>query len=239
MTATNLSPHTALITGASRGLGLALARSLAADGWHLLIDGPDPVRLHAAATELAGVTIIRAITGDITDARHREHLAIAAAELGGLDAVIHNAGALGPSPLPALDEVGLRAIRDVFEANVVAPIALTQVLLPHLRAHATVVAVTSDAAVEAYPGWGVYGASKAAFEQAFAVLAEGHPELRVLRVDPGDLRTDMHQAAFPGEDISDRPLPSERVPGIRNLLADPVPSGRYRAADHLNAEVPT
>jgi NAD(P)-dependent dehydrogenase (short-subunit alcohol dehydrogenase family) len=230
-------PATALVTGASRGLGLALARRLAADGWPLVIDGRDPATLHAAATELASHRVVRAIPGDITSPRHREHLAAAAGELGGLDLVVHNAGALGPSPLPPVDEVALDAVRDVLEANVVAPLALTQVLLPHLRSGAVVVAITSDAAAEAYAGWGTYGASKAAFEQLFAVLAEEHPELRVLRIDPGDLRTDMHQAAFPGEDISDRPLPAVRVPAIVDLVAGAFPSGRYQAAHHRQ-EVP-
>ncbi len=223
--------QTALVTGASRGLGLALARSLAASGWSLLIDGRDPTRLHAAATELAGLTVVHAIPGDITDARHRAQLAAASRELGGLDLVIHNAGILGPSPLPPLAEAPVEALREVFETNVVAQLALTQAVLPHLRPGAVIVAITSDAANEAYPGWGLYGASKAALEQLFAVFAEEHPELRVLRIDPGDLRTDMHQAAFPGDDISDRPLPAARVPAMRNLLEGPFPSGRYRAAE--------
>jgi NAD(P)-dependent dehydrogenase (short-subunit alcohol dehydrogenase family) len=238
MTTHHTDTPTALVTGASRGLGLALARSLAADGWRLLIDGRDPNSLHAAATELAASTVVRAVPGDIADPRHRAHLAAAAAELGGLDLVVHNAGTLGPSPLPPLDELAPEALREVLEINVVAPLALTRELLPHVRSGAAIVAVTSDAAVEAYPGWGAYGASKAAFEHAFAVLGEEHPELRVLRVDPGDLRTDMHQAAFPGEDISDRPLPVERVPGLRRLIDGLFASGRYRAADHVDAEVP-
>ena len=242
MTTTNNltpTPGTALVTGASRGLGLALARSLAADGWHLLIDGRDPATLHAAATELAAVTSVRAVPGNIADERHRSHLAAAAAELGGLDLVVHNAGTLGPSPLPAINEISVEALREVLDINVVAPLALTKVLLPGLRSGGTIVAITSDAAVEAYPGWGAYGASKAAFEHAFAVLGEEHPELRVLRIDPGDLRTDMHQAAFPGEDISDRPLPAEVVPGIRALIAGSFSSARYRAADHIAVEVLT
>jgi NAD(P)-dependent dehydrogenase (short-subunit alcohol dehydrogenase family) len=224
---TTASP-TAIVTGASRGLGLALARSLAADGWALVLDGRDPVALHAAAEDLAQVV---PIAGDITDEAHRADLATAAASLGGLDLVVLNAGTLGPSPLPRVDRLRLADLRVTLEVNLVAQLGVVQALLPHLRAGATVVAITSDAAAEAYEGWGAYGAAKAGLEQLAAILGAERPDLRVLRVDPGDMRTQMHQDAFPGEDISDRPGPEEAVPGLRALIAGPFPSGRYRVAD--------
>jgi NAD(P)-dependent dehydrogenase (short-subunit alcohol dehydrogenase family) len=220
---------TALITGASRGLGLALARSLAADGWHLLIDGRDPTALHAATAELGELTTVRAVPGDVADETHRRLLGREAADLGGLDLVVHNASTLGVSPLPPLAEYPLDELRRVFEVNTLAPLALMQVLAPHLRAGARIVAVTSDAAVEAYPGWGGYGAAKAALDQVFAVLAVERPDLRVYRVDPGEMRTRMYQESVPGEDISDLPPPDVSVPGIRTLIAGDLPSGRYVA----------
>jgi len=218
----------AIVTGASRGLGLALARSLADDGWALVIDGRDPGDLALATTSIAGAV---AIAGDISDEAHRDDLATAAASLGGLDLVVLNAGTLGPSPLPSLSRLSLGDLRATLEVNVVAQLGVVQALLPHLRPGATVVAVTSDAAVEAYEGWGAYGAAKAGFEQLAAILGAERPDLRVLRVDPGDMRTQMHQDAFPGEDISDRPEPEASVPGVRALIAGPFPSGRYRASE--------
>jgi NAD(P)-dependent dehydrogenase (short-subunit alcohol dehydrogenase family) len=224
---TTASP-TALVTGASRGLGLALARSLAADGWVLVVDGRDPAPLRAA-TESLGPAI--PIAGDIADHAHREDLVTAAASLGGLDLVVLNAGTLGPSPLPPLEHLRLSDLRATLEVNIVAQLGVVQALLPHLRPGATIVAVTSDAAVEPYEGWGAYGAAKAGFEQLAAILGVERPDLRVLRADPGDMRTRMHQEAFPGEDISDRPEPEESVPGLRALLDGPYPSGRYRVAE--------
>jgi NAD(P)-dependent dehydrogenase (short-subunit alcohol dehydrogenase family) len=220
---------TALITGASRGLGLALARSLAADGWHLLIDGRDPTALHAATAELGELTTVRAVPGDVADATHRHDLARAAADLGGLDVVVHNASTLGVSPLPPLADYPLDELRRVFEVNTLAPLALTQALVPVLRPGGRIVAVTSDAAVEAYPGWGGYGAAKAALDQLFAVLAEERPDLRVYRVDPGEMRTRMYQESAPGEDIADLPPPEVSVPGLRRLVGGDLPSGRYLA----------
>lgn len=222
-------PRTALLTGASRGLGLALARRLAADGWTLIVDARDAVALYAAVGDLGPE--VMALPGDVADETHREVLAKAAADVGGLDAVVHNASVLGVSPLPPLVDHPLPALREVLEVNLLAPIRLTQLLVPHLRAGAAVVAVTSDAAVEPYPGWAGYGASKAALEHAFAVLAEERPDLRVLRVDPGDMRTRMHAEAFPDEDISDRPPPEVSVPGIVALLTGDQPSGRYVARE--------
>jgi NAD(P)-dependent dehydrogenase (short-subunit alcohol dehydrogenase family) len=220
---------TALITGASRGLGLALAHSLAADGWHLLIDGRDPSALHAATAELGERTTVRAVPGDVADPTHRQRLGEAADELGGLDLVVFNASTLGVSPLPPLTEYPLDELRQVFEVNALAPLALTQVLLPRLRDGARIVAITSDAAVEAYPGWGGYGAAKAALDQVFAVLAVELPDLRTYRVDPGEMRTRMYQESAPGEDISDLPPPEVSVPGIRALITGDLPSGRYMA----------
>ena len=219
---------TAIVTGASRGLGLALARSLAADGWALVVDGRDPSALQEAATSIEGAV---AIAGDISDEPHRDDLATAAASLGGLDLVVLNAGTLGPSPLPPVSRLRLGDLRATLEINLVAQLGVVQALLPHLRPGATIVAVTSDAAVEAYEGWGAYGAAKAGLEHLAAVLGAERPDLRVLRVDPGDMRTRMHQEAFPAEDISDRPEPEDSVPGLRALIAGPQPSGRYRVAE--------
>ncbi len=219
---------TALVTGASRGLGLALARSLVADGWALVVDGRDPAALGEAAASLDGAV---AIAGDISAEGHRDDLATAAAALGGVDLVVLNAGTLGPSPLPSLSRLRLGDLRVTLEVNLVAQLGVVQALLPHLRPGATIVAITSDAAVEPYEGWGAYGAAKAGFEHLAAILGAERPDLRVLRVDPGDMRTRMHQDAFPGEDITDRPEPEESVPGLRTLIAGPYPSGRYRAAE--------
>lgn len=226
--------RTALITGATRGLGYALARGLARRGWNLIIDGRDAGRLRTVRDELAEVTHVAALAGDIGDDQHRRELAILACGHAGLDAVINNAGALGPSPLPSVLDLDLESFIEVLLTNVVAPVALVQALRDELKPHARLVNVTSDAAVNPYLGWGGYGASKAALEQISSVLATElattHPDLRVYWVDPGDMRTDMHQAAFPGEDISDRPLAETRVPAFVRLLEDDLPSGRYEAS---------
>ena len=224
---------TALVTGASRGLGLALARSLAADGWRLVIDGRDPVALSEAAAELGAVTTVAAVAGDVASEEHRLALAEAAAAGGGLDVVVHNASLLGPSPQPTLDDYPLEVLHRVYEVNVFGPLRLTQLLLPQLRPGARVTFVTSDAAVEAYPGWGGYGSSKAALEQLAAVFAAEHSELRVYRIDPGDMNTRMQQEAFPGEDVSDRPPPEASVPGLRQILAGHLDSGRYLAREFV------
>jgi len=229
--------RTALITGASRGLGLALSRGLAARGWNLIITARDASRLRAVRDELAVVTHVAALAGDVIDPKHREALAVLARGHAGLDAIVNNAGLLGPSPQPALLSYPLETLVEVFLANVLAPLALLQELRRELKPGARVVNVTSDAGVTAYEGWGGYGASKAALEQLSAVLAVENPDLRVYWVDPGDMRTDMHQAAYPGQDISDRPLPETRVPGFITLLEGDLPSGRYVAGDLIPATV--
>jgi NAD(P)-dependent dehydrogenase (short-subunit alcohol dehydrogenase family) len=226
----------AVLTGASRGLGRALARALAEEGFALVVDARDASALRRAVSGLPAGSAVTQVQGDITDPRHRSDLHRAAAALGGADLLINNAGTLGASPLPAVADYPLGALREAFEVNVVAPLALTQLFLPGLRERGgAVLCVTSDAAVEPYAGWGGYGAVKAALEQACNVLAAEELAVRVWRVDPGDLRTDMHQQAFPGEDISDRPPPESVMPAFRRLIAERMPSGRYRASDLLPA----
>jgi NAD(P)-dependent dehydrogenase (short-subunit alcohol dehydrogenase family) len=234
-----------VITGASRGLGLALARGLAAKGWSLVIDARDGQALGAAAASIRDAAGAPAVTvtplpGDVTDPAHRAALLRAADDLGGPDLLINNAGTLGASPLPALADYPVAELRAAFEINVLAPIAVTQLVLPALRRRGgAVLSVTSDAAVEAYAGWGGYGAAKAALEQASNVLAAEENVVRVWWVDPGDLRTRMHQAAFPGEDISDRPLPESVLPAFMRLVSERLPSGRYRAAELMPSGVPS
>jgi NAD(P)-dependent dehydrogenase (short-subunit alcohol dehydrogenase family) len=212
---------TAIVTGASRGLGLALARALAERHWQLVIDAREEAPLQAAAEELGAI----AIAGDVAAAAHREALVAAA---GPVDLLVNNASVLGPSPQPRLTDYPLDVLEHVYRVNVLAPLALFQ--LASFGPGARVINVTSDAGSEAYEGWGGYGSSKAALEQLSAILAIEHPELRVYAVDPGDMNTRMHQEAFPGEDISDRPPPEDSVPGLLALVEGDHPSGRYRAA---------
>jgi NAD(P)-dependent dehydrogenase (short-subunit alcohol dehydrogenase family) len=220
---------TALITGASRGLGLALAQALARDGWRLIVDAREAGALELAAADLSRWTDVTAIAGDIADAAHRRALAEAAGRAGGLHALVNNAGALGASPLPALLDYPLDELLEVYLVNVVAQLGVLQAVRGALAPGAVVINVSSDAGVEPYEGWGGYGSSKAALEHLSGVLAVENPDWRVYWVDPGDMRTTMHQAAFPGEDISDRPLPEASVPGLLALLAGRLPSGRYHA----------
>ncbi len=221
--------NTILITGASRGLGLALARTLAEQGWTLIITARGAEALEAARRELAQKTAVVAIAGDVTDPAHRVDIARAATAMGGLDAVVNNAGILGPSPQPYLLDYPLDVLEAVYRANVIAPLGVLQAVRPSLRDAARIINITSDAAVQPYEGWGGYGSGKAAFEQMSAILAAENPNWKVYWVDPGDMRTQMHQEAFPGEDISDRPLPEVSVPGLVKLLTEDFPSGRYQA----------
>jgi NAD(P)-dependent dehydrogenase (short-subunit alcohol dehydrogenase family) len=234
-----ITMQAALITGGSKGLGLALATSLVEDGWNVVIDGRDAAALDAALRTLraasTGQTVV-GIAGDVADPAHRDALVRAVTDLGQLDLLVNNASTLGLSPQPALADYPLDVFTRVFDVNVAAPLAILQATLPMLRSSGgAVIDVTSDAAVEGYAGWGGYGASKAALEQMSNVLAAEETDVRVYWFDPGDMRTEMHQAAFPGEDISDRPLPATVVPAIRRLLRELPPSGRYRAAALLEA----
>ena len=231
----------AIVTGASRGLGEAISTGLASTGWSLVIDGRDADALAATEDRLALIMAgdnLRAVPGDITDPDHRRDLVEAAAALGGLDLLINNAGTLGASPLPPVADYPLDELRAALEVNVVAQLGLIQAALPLLLAspRPRLINVTSDAAVEPYEGWSGYGAGKAALEHLGAVLAVERPALTVWSVDPGDLRTAMHQAAFPGEDISDRPEPATVVPAFLDLIVSDRPSGRYRANDLAPSE---
>jgi NAD(P)-dependent dehydrogenase (short-subunit alcohol dehydrogenase family) len=228
---TTRKPGTALITGGSQGLGRALAEALADRGWRLVIDARRGDRLADAAESLGRRTEVAAIGGDVRDPEHRAALLDAADRFGGLDLLVNNASTLGASPLPRLADLTDDVARSLVEVNLLAPLALTRDALPRLRAAeaGTVLNITSDAGAEAYEGWGGYGATKAALEHASRVLAEEEPEVRVLIVDPGDMRTEMHQDAFPGEDISDRPPPEDSVPGLLALIDGEQPSGRYHA----------
>jgi NAD(P)-dependent dehydrogenase (short-subunit alcohol dehydrogenase family) len=228
-----------LITGASRGLGLALARALAARGWSLVLDARGPTALQEAQVELGAHTRVRTLAGDVVDEPHRQHLIAEARALGGLDLLVNNASLLGPSPQPSLADYPLETLEQVYRANVLAPLRLVQLALPLLQAsdRGRIINITSDAAVEGYAGWGGYGSSKAALEQLSNVLAAEEPNLRVFWVDPGDMNTRMQQEAFPGEDVSDRPPPEASVPGLLHLIEGERLSGRYRARDLVAATV--
>jgi NAD(P)-dependent dehydrogenase (short-subunit alcohol dehydrogenase family) len=215
-----------IVSGGSRGLGLALTRALVDRGWRIVVDARDGEALAQAWPDAPQDVLI---PGDVADAEHRRALVEAAGEP--IDLLVNNASLLGPSPLPPLERYPLDELRRVYEANVLAPLALVQLALPRLAAGARIVNVVSDAAFEAYEGWGGYGSSKAALAQLSAVLAVEHPGLRVYAVDPGDMRTQMQQDAFPGEDISDRPRPEESVPGLLALIEGDLPSGSYRARE--------
>jgi NAD(P)-dependent dehydrogenase (short-subunit alcohol dehydrogenase family) len=219
-----------IVTGASRGLGRALARELAARGWELVIDARSADELEVVRAELGDA--VTAIAGDVADPAHRWDVVAAAEGRGRIDAVVNNASLLGPSPQPRLADYPLAVLDEVYRVNVLAPLALVQLALPALRrSGGSVVNVTSDAGSEAYAGWGGYGSSKAALEHLGRVLGEEEPGVAVYTVDPGDMNTRMHQEAFPGEDISDRPPPEVSVPGIVALLELRPPSGRYLARE--------
>jgi NAD(P)-dependent dehydrogenase (short-subunit alcohol dehydrogenase family) len=215
-----------IVTGASRGLGLALVRALVDREWRLVVDARGAAALERAVSGLDGVV---AIAGDVADSEHRRALVEAAGSR--IDLLVNNAGVLGPSPQPPLAAYPLAELARVYDVNVFAPLALIQEALPRLAPEAAILDVTSDAAVEAYEGWGGYGSSKAALEQLTAILAAEQPHLRVYSVDPGDMRTQTYQEAFPREDISHLPLPEERVHGLLALIEGSLPSGRYRARE--------
>ncbi len=219
-----------IVTGASRGLGLALTRALSERGWRLAVDARGAGALEKAVAGLPGVA---AIVGDVADSDHRRRLV----ELAGrpIDLLVNNASLLGPSPLPLLTRYPLEDLRSVYEANVFAPLALVQLSAPRFAAHARVINLVSDAAFEAFDTWGGYGSSKAALAHITAVLGAEHPGLRIYAVDPGDMRTQMQQDAFPGEDVSDRPPPEESVPGLLALIEGDLPSGLYRARELVRA----
>jgi NAD(P)-dependent dehydrogenase (short-subunit alcohol dehydrogenase family) len=225
---------TALVTGASLGLGRALAIALAERGWSLVVDARHPDPLAAVADRLvrAGAAAVRPVPGDVADAGHRAVLATVADDIGGLDLLVNNASTLGASPQPAVAEWAVTDFARVYGVNVFGPLALTQLVLPGLRTRqGRIVNVSSDAAVEPYEGWGAYGSSKAALDHLTAILAAEEPSLRVYAVDPGDMRTQLHQDAFPGEDISDRAEPETVVPALLRLVEGDLPSGRYRASE--------
>lgn len=225
------SSQTALITGASRGLGLELARALAARKWQLVIDARGKAALDAVAEELGQQCEVFALAGDISDPAHQRALLGVARELGGLDLLVNNASILGASPQPALLDYSSEQIERIYHVNLFGPLRLIQALRHEFKATARIINLSSDAAVESYEGWGGYGSSKAALDHLSATLAVENPNWKVYAVDPGDMQTQMHQEAFPGEDISDRPLPSSSVPGLLKLIEGDLPSGRYKARD--------
>ena len=230
MTQSQESP-VAIVTGASRGFGRAVTAALLDRGWVVVGDARRADDLKTTAAELDSDRLI-ALSGDVTDASHREALVAAASGAGALRLLVNNASRLGPSPQPALADYPSGELWAVYQTNLFAPLALIQDTLPTLAENAGVVVnLTSDAAVEPYAGWGGYGSSKAALDQLSAVLAAEAPAVAVYAFDPGDMRTEMHQAAFPGEDISDRAEPESVVPALLRLLDTRPPAGRYRAAE--------
>ncbi|MCW2913323.1 MAG: short-chain dehydrogenase/reductase [Actinomycetia bacterium] len=227
-TVKGMTDKTALITGASRGLGLALATALAKDGWKLIINARGGADLSKAAQGLGAI----ALAGDVADPWHRDALIGAVEDAGGLDLLVNNASALGAVPLQTLDAYPLEQLEHTFQVNTLAPLALIQGLLPFLRERrGAILNISSDAAVEAYPTWGGYGATKAALDQLSKVLAAEELALSVWWVDPGEMRTRMLAEAMPGEDLSETPPPEDAAAALLRLLDTRAPSGRYRVAD--------
>jgi NAD(P)-dependent dehydrogenase (short-subunit alcohol dehydrogenase family) len=224
-------PKVALVTGGSRGLGLALSIELVRRGWRVIVDARDADRLRTAVDEMPAESVT-AVPGDVADPAHRRALADVVEKIGGLDLLVNNASILGPSPQPRLAEYPLDVLHQVYAVNTIAPLGLLQLVLPYLdKRRGRVISVSSDAAVEAYEGWGGYGSAKAALDHLTAVLAVEQPGLRIYSFDPGDMATDLQQQAFPDEDITDRAAPESVVPALLHLVEDDLPSGRYRAGD--------
>jgi NAD(P)-dependent dehydrogenase (short-subunit alcohol dehydrogenase family) len=227
----------AVITGSSRGLGLALTSALNRRSWDIVVDARHPSELREATEQVRGPGRLVAVAGDVTDPSHVRELAAAAEDLGGADLLVNNASTIGASPLPTIEDLDAELLAHILRTNVVAPVTLVQALLPQLRRRrGRIVNITSDAAVEAYQTWGGYGSSKAALEQITAILAAEQPDLKVHAFDPGDMRTQLQQDASPGQDISALPDPTTVVPALLRLLDEDLPSGRYRARDLLAAE---
>lgn len=231
MTPTEQAP-VALVTGGSRGLGLALTATLVDRGWQVIADARDGARLSSAVAGLSTPEAVLVVPGDVADPHHRQALADAVTRRGRLDLLVGNASVLGPSPQPRLADYPFDALESVYAVNVFAPLALVQLLLPSLRATGgRVVHLSSDAAVEAYAGWGGYGSAKSALDHLTAVLAVEEPTLQVYAFDPGDMATDLQQQAFPDEDVSDRPDPTTVIPSLLRLVEGDLPSGRYRSSE--------
>ena len=228
---------TAIITGASRGLGLALARLLAEQNWKLIINARNAKKLYEVKKELEQKTEVIAISGDVRDEVHLLQFPENLEKWGHLDLIVNNASSLGASPQPHLLDYPIEAIHNIFHTNVIAPLSLLQKVKTYLHNDSRIINISSDAAVEAYPGWGGYGASKAALDHLSAILAAENPQWKIYWVDPGDMRTQMHQEAFPGEDISDRPLPETTLPGFLRLIQGNVPSGRHSINSLLSATI--
>lgn len=225
--------NTALITGASAGLGRALTRALVARGWHVIATARGAERLDLLRKECGEA--ITVVAGDVADADHRDLLGRVVHGRGDLGLVVNNASRLGPSPMPRLGRYPLDELARVFDTNVTAPLGVLQLTMPLLRANGGLaVNISSDAATTPYEGWGGYGSSKAALDHLSAILAAENPDVPIYAFDPGDMRTEMHQAAFPDEDISDRPEPETVVPALLNLIDGRPPSGRYIGSDLMS-----